>query len=116
METKEARHWLHQFAVGLVSDEVIGSRFGMELLEVFQMWLAITDDMDIQVRNCGDAVCHAADTVREDEGEESDASTVAVGSRETGENAGVDKPGYIAPEEESTRPAGVDREEEKPGG
>ena len=96
MESKEARYWLHQFAEGTASDEMICSRFGSEALEVFQMWVAIQDDVDMQVRNCGDVVCHAAETVCEEEGAESDAPTVAAGyTGEAGE--GVEKKGYIAP-------------------
>ena len=104
METKEARYWLQQFVDGMVSEEMIGSRFGTEVLELFQMWLAIQEDMDVQVRNCADAVKHVADTALEDEGEGSNATTVAAGD---GHCAGAsDRPGYVEPAKEHV--AGMD--------
>ena len=110
MQTREARYWLRQFAEGMASDEMICSRFGTEVLEMFQMWVAIKDDMDVQVRNCADAVRHIADTVCEDGGEDSDASTVAAG-REAVENEG-EKKGYIAPVVEAAGSRADSQEEE----
>ena len=104
METKEARYWLQQFVDGMVSEEMIGNRFGTEVLELFQMWLAIQEDMDVQVRNCADAAKHVADTALEDEGEGSNATTVAAGD---GHCAGAsDRPGYVEPAKEHV--AGMD--------
>ena len=96
MATKEARYWLQQFVDGMVSEEVIGSRFGTEVLELFQMWLAIQEDMDAHVRNCADAIRTVAETAHEDEGEGSDATTIAVGDEQEA-NA---RAGYVAPEGE----------------
>ena len=111
MQTREARYWLHQFAEGMATDEMICSRFGTEALEMFQMWVAIKDGMDVQVRNCADAVRHIADIVREEGGEDSDASTVAAG-KEIAESEG-EKKGYIAPVAEADGNRASDQEEER---
>ena len=96
METKEARYWLNQFTEGMASEEMICNRFGTEALEVFQMWLAIRDDVDMHVRNCADAARHVADTVCGEGGEDSDATTVAAGG-EGKEGTATAKKGYVAP-------------------
>ena len=112
METKEAKYWLHRFMEGIASEEMICSRFGVEVLEFFQMWLAIRDDMDTQVRNCADAVRHVADTVCEEGGDESDATTVAAGVEgKAGMTAA--KKGYVAPDAARKAEEDSDSDEEE---
>ena len=56
MNTKEARHWLHLFSEELVTKEVVIERLGLEVSEVFEMWVAVQQDNNEAARNCGELV------------------------------------------------------------
>ena len=53
MLSVEGRHWLWQYQVGAVSMAMIEARFGCEIAEAFQLWVALQEDLDKTVRNVG---------------------------------------------------------------
>ena len=68
----EGRHWLWQFSQSLVGIEEIEARFGQDIAEAFQMWVALQKDMEMEVKN-------AADCLREESrASSSDTATVPV--------------------------------------
>ena len=73
MKTKEARHWLHLFVEGAVTESMVANRFGHGVVEVFGMWTTIRDDVDRAVLNTGDDASRPAG-----EGAASEATTVAA--------------------------------------
>ena len=77
MSTKEARHWLHLFSEGLTTKGVIIERLGVEVSEVFEMWVAVQQDNNDAARNCGELVVARAD---EDNGEGQEAPGTSTGS------------------------------------
>ena len=53
MLTVEGRHWLWQYSVDAVTSAEIEERFGAEIAEAFQLWVALKEDLDKTVRNVG---------------------------------------------------------------
>ena len=81
MKTQEARHWVYRFMEGLATDAMIQNRFGAEVAEIFHMWVAVRDNVDMEVRNClaaGGDLAPVASAVGEEAAAESDKSTVMV--------------------------------------
>ena len=80
MSTREARHWLKLFAEGLTTTEVIATRFGARISEVFEMWVAVQNDAGEAALNCGDKVVSRTADGEEDgnDATSSEASTIAV--------------------------------------
>ena len=76
MTTVEGRHWLWQFSVGAVSEDMIVARFGVEIAEAFQLWVALQADEDRTIRNVGDIPMHEHTGTASS----SNASTVEVGN------------------------------------
>ena len=111
MATREARYWLHQFMEGMATEDMISNRFGMAVLETFQMWIAIRDDVDMQVRNCGDTVRGIADAAYEEGEEGSEATTVAVGRDEEAADTMLARKGYIEPTGENAGARDSEHEE-----
>ena len=74
MSTMEGRHWLWQYSVGAISEGMVEARFGADIAEAFELWVALREDDDLAVRNVGnipmlEVAAH---------GESSDASTMEV--------------------------------------
>ena len=51
MASVEGRRWLWQFSTGVTSLDVILERFGQDIAEAFQLWVAMQEDTDQLVRN-----------------------------------------------------------------
>ena len=58
MLSVEGRHWLWQYSVGAVSAAMIEARFGSEIAEAFQLWVALQEDLDKTVKNVGAEPLH----------------------------------------------------------
>ena len=72
LTSMEGRRWLWQFSQSLVGIEEIEARFGQDIAEAFQMWVALQKDMEMEVKN-------AADCLREESrASSSDTATVPV--------------------------------------
>ena len=56
MASVEGRHWLWQYSMGVTSLDVILERFGQDIAEAFQLWVAMQEDTDKLVRNAANGV------------------------------------------------------------
>ena len=72
MLTLEGRHWLWQFQHGLVTQDTIAERFGVQIGEAFQLWVAMQADVETEAKNAGDTLLEA------DAASSSTSSTVEV--------------------------------------
>ena len=82
MSSMEGRHWLWQFSVGVIDVEVIQERFGADIAEAFQLWVAMQEDTDRMVRNVADGMTRQGAA---DGASSSGSSTVAVEKKESGD-------------------------------
>ena len=75
MSSQEGRHFLWQFQAGAITAEEVDARFGTEVAEGFQLWVAVQDDVDEAVRHVGDVPALSGS----EQGAGSEASTIPVG-------------------------------------
>ena len=79
----EGRHWLWRLQEGTATADMLMQRFGQEIAEAAQLWLALQEDLDRDVRNLADGTTAAGVTdggIADGgaEGSTSGSSTVAV--------------------------------------
>ena len=77
MASQVGRHYLWQFQAGAITVEDIDARFGTEVAEGFQLWVAVQDDVDASVRNVGDIPAMSGS----EEDRDSEASTIPAGDK-----------------------------------
>ena len=77
----EGRHWLWRLQEGTANVDMMVQRFGQEIAEAAQLWLALQEDLDKGVRNLADGTATVAVGT---EGSTSGSSTVAVDNGDEG--------------------------------
>ena len=82
MATLEGRHWLWQFQHGLVTLETVQDRYGAQIAEAFQLWVAMQADTEKEVKNAGDELLEV------EAASSSTSSTIAVERPSMAEDTG----------------------------
>ena len=68
----EGRHWLWQFSQNMVDIETIQARFGNDIADAFQMWVALQKDTEREIKNVAEHL------LEDDETSSSEAVTIPV--------------------------------------
>ena len=98
MNTKEARRWLHLFTKGLITKDVVTERLGVEISEVFEMWVAVQQDNEAAARNCGELVVG-----RPSDGNEAGREAAGASASSEVSTVDFDKPTLLLEDVERTR-------------
>ena len=80
MSSLEGRHWLWQFQHGFVTLANVQDRYGAQIAEAFQLWVAMQTDAENEVKNAGDVLLEV------EAASSSTSSTVAVERPNMGED------------------------------